>query len=200
MPDFEDRVVLFDEPHALFARHGVEDEISRALDARWASRCGGYIVIEQTEAMTTIDVNTGGFVGATNLEDTVFRTNLEAAAVIPRQLRLRNLGGIIVIDFIDMVDEEHQPAGDARARAGMRSGSGACAVVRLFGARPRRDEPQTDARESRPADLSSLCDVRQGRGVVKTAETVCFEVFRAILEDARKRCDDAPKTCRRATG
>ena len=189
MPSFADRVVLYDEPHALFARHGVEDEITRALHSKVGLRCGGYIVIEQTEAMTTIDVNTGGFVGAKNLEDTVFRTNLEAAAVIPRQLRLRNLGGIIVIDFIDMEDEEHR-------RQVLRTLERACeadpARVRLsaFSALGLVEMSRKRTRESLARLMCEPCPTCDGRSTVKTAETVCFEVFRAILDAARKRASD----------
>jgi ribonuclease G len=86
----------------LFDLHGVEDEIQKALARRVDLKSGGYLIIDQTEAMTTIDVNTGGFVGVRNFDDTIFKTNLEAAQTIARQLRLRNLGGIIIIDFIDM--------------------------------------------------------------------------------------------------
>ena len=94
----------------LFDLHGVEDEIQKALARRVDLKSGGYLIIDQTEAMTTIDVNTGGFVGGRSFDDTIFKTNLEAAQVIARQLRLRNLGGIIIIDFIDMDTEEHRNA------------------------------------------------------------------------------------------
>src|SRR5487761_1948662 len=94
----------------LFDLYGVEDEIERALARRVDLKSGGYLIIDQTEAMTTIDVNTGGFVGVRNFDDTIFKTNLEAAQAIARQLRLRNLGGIIIADFIDMENEEHRAA------------------------------------------------------------------------------------------
>jgi len=187
LPEFEDRVMFYDEPHALFDRHGVDDEIARALERKVPLRCGGHIVIEQTEAMTTIDVNTGGFVGGRSLEDTVFRTNLEAAALIPRQLRLRNLGGIIVCDFIDMEDEEHR-------RQVMRTLERACeadpARIRLSGFSQLGlvEMSRKRTRESLAQQICEPCDTCAARGAVKTAETVCFEVFRAILGDARKRC------------
>src|SRR5690606_23141158 len=110
MPDFADRIELHQAPRPIFDLHGVEEEISRALDSRVPLKSGGYIVIEQTEAMTTVDVNTGGYVGHRNLEETIFRTNLEAAVTIARQLRVRTLGGIIVLDFIDMQDPDHRRA------------------------------------------------------------------------------------------
>src|SRR6202022_1226625 len=95
---------------ALFSLDGVEDEIEKALARRVELKSGGYLIIDQTEAMTTIDVNTGGYVGTRNFDDTIFKTNLEAAQTIARQLRLRNLGGIIILDFIDMQSEEHRAA------------------------------------------------------------------------------------------
>ena len=94
----------------LFDLFGVEDEIQKALARRVDLKSGGYLIIDQTEAMTTIGVNTGGFVGVRNFDDTIFKTNLEAAQTIARQLRLRNLGGIIIIDFIDMDGPEHREA------------------------------------------------------------------------------------------
>jgi len=90
--------------------HAIEDEIAKALGRRVDLKSGGYLIIDQTEALTTVDVNTGGFVGARNFDDTIFKTNLEAAQSIARQLRLRNLGGIVIMDFIDMDNAEHQEA------------------------------------------------------------------------------------------
>jgi ribonuclease G len=110
MPEFADRLELHSAPLPIFDLHGVEEEINRALEHRVPLKSGGYIVIQQTEAMTTVDVNTGGYVGHRSLEETIFRTNLEAAVAIARQLRVRNLGGIIVLDFIDMQDPEHRKA------------------------------------------------------------------------------------------
>ncbi len=184
VPEFVDRIMLYDDAVPLFDRFGVEDDIERALSSRVALKCGGHLVIEQTEAMTTIDVNTGGFVGARNLEDTVYRANLEAASIVPRQLRLRNLGGIIVIDFIDMNDEEHQ-------RHVLRALEKACegdpGRIRIsgFSALGLVEMSRKRTRESLVRQLCRPCDACQGRGVVKTAEVVCFEIFRAIDRDVR---------------
>ena len=120
MPEYADRIELYQASRPIFDLHGIEDEINRALDARVPLKSGGHIVIQQTEAMTTVDVNTGGYVGHRNLEETIFRTNLEAAVTIARQLRVRNLGGIIVLDFIDMQDADHR-RGAARRRCRRRS-------------------------------------------------------------------------------
>ena len=143
-------------------------------------KSGGYLVINQTEALTSIDVNTGGYVGHRNLEDTIFRTNLEAAVAIARQLRLRNLGGIIVIDFIDMLEEMHQRqvmealttalAGD-NARAQIAEGS-SLGLVQMTRKRTR---------ESLEHLLCEPCPACNGRGHVKSPETVCYEIFREIL-------------------
>src|SRR5699024_1213231 len=108
MADLDDRIELYDDELPIFELYGVEDEIKRALKTQVPLKSGGSLVIDQTEAMTTIDVNTGGYLGTRNLEETVYRTNLEAAQAAARQLRLRNLGGIVIIDFIDMLDPEHK--------------------------------------------------------------------------------------------
>src|SRR6202011_2389370 len=107
-PDAATRIELYGGPRPIFDLHGIEEEIAKALDRKVTLKSGGHLVIDQTEAMTTIDVNTGAYVGHRNLEETIFRTNLEAAVTIARQLRLRNLGGIIIIDFIDMGEPEHR--------------------------------------------------------------------------------------------
>jgi ribonuclease G len=108
MPQAAARIELYAEPRPLFELHNVEEEIQKALERKVPLKSGGYAIIDQTEAMTTIDINTGAFVGSRNLEETIFRTNLEAAVALARQLRLRNLGGIIIIDFIDMQESEHR--------------------------------------------------------------------------------------------
>ncbi|MGB5082637.1 MAG: ribonuclease G [Burkholderiales bacterium] len=169
----------------LFDLFNVEDEIERALARRVELKSGGYLILDQTEAMTTIDVNTGGYVGLRNFDDTIFKTNLEAAQVIARQLRLRNLGGIIIVDFIDMQNEHHRAAvlaelGKALARDRTRitvSGFSALGLVEMTRKRTR---------ESLEHVLCEPCAVCGGRGVVKTAKTVCYEVLREILREARQ--------------
>lgn len=186
LPEFEPLLSRHDDPTPLFERFSVEDDLERALSSRVELKSGGYLVIEQTEAMTTIDVNTGGYLGGSNLEETVYRTNLEAAAAIPKQLRLRNLGGIIVVDFIDMVDLEHQrgvlrvlekgcEVDTARLKFGEISSLG---LVEMSRKRTRKSLTQ---------QLCRPCTVCDGRGFVKTAQSICFDVFRAIEADARRR-------------
>jgi ribonuclease G len=191
LPEYVERVECYDDPVPLFERYGVDDEIERALGSRVALRCGGHLVIEQTEAMTTIDVNTGGYVGARSLEETVFRTNLEAASIIPKQLRLRNLGGIIVVDFIDMEDDDHR-------RQVLRTLEKACeddpARIRVSGVSELGlvQISRKRTRESLRQQLCERCPHCDGRGVVKTAESVCMEIYRALLRAGARRRTDAP--------
>ncbi len=186
LPEASDLLEHYTGEAALFERFSIEDDLSRALGARVELKCGGYLVIEQTEAMTTIDVNTGGYLGGYNLEETVYRTNLEAAAAIPRQLRLRNLGGIIVVDFIDMEDAEHQ-------RQVMRALEKACesdtAKLRFEGpsALGLVEMSRKRTRKSLVQQMCQPCRTCDGRGVVKTAESTCYDIFRAIETDARRR-------------
>ncbi len=169
----------------LFDLHGIEDEIERALARRVDLKSGGYLIIDQTEAMTTVDVNTGGFVGARSFDDTVFKTNLEAAQTIARQLRLRNLGGIIIADFIDMESEEHKTAvlaefNRALARDHTRitvSGFTQLGLVEMTRKRTR---------ESLAHVLCEACPTCGGRGEVKTAQTICYEILRELLREARQ--------------
>ncbi|GMV60437.1 MAG: ribonuclease G [Burkholderiaceae bacterium] len=169
----------------LFDLYQIDAEIERALARRVDLKSGGYLIIDQTEAMTTIDVNTGGFVGTRNFDDTVFKTNLEAAHTIARQLRLRNLGGIIVVDFIDMVNAEHREAvlsefkrALARDRTRMTvSGFTQLGLVEMTRKRTR---------ESLAHILCEPCPVCGGRGEIKTARTVCYEILREILREARQ--------------
>lgn len=168
----------------IFDLYNVETDIQKALQTRVALKSGGYLMIDQTEAMTTIDVNTGSYVGGRTLEDTVFKTNMEATQVIVRQLRLRNLGGIIIIDFIDMQEASHRDE-----------------VLQQFEKVLEKDHAKTKitqvselglvemtrkrTRESLEHLLCESCPTCQGRGYVKSPETVCYEIFREILRYSR---------------
>ena len=168
----------------LFDFYSIEDEIRRALDRKVELKSGGYLIIDQTEAMTTIDVNTGAFVGRSNQEETVYKTNLEAAKALARQLRLRNLGGIVIIDFIDMREEEHRrqvmrTLEKALARDPARTALTGVSELGLVQMTRMR------TRESLEHILCEPCPVCRGRGVLKSAETVCYEIFREILREAR---------------
>jgi ribonuclease G len=184
VPSIAERIEHYQGDRPIFDLYGIEDEIQRALERKVQLKSGGYLIIDQTEAMTTIDVNTGAFVGSRNLEETIFKTNLEAAQAIVRQLRLRNLGGIIILDFIDMSQEEHK-----------------LQVMRALEKALEKDHAKTHVsevstlglvemtrkrtRESLEHVLCETCPTCSGRGQVKTAETVCYEIFREIMRGAR---------------
>lgn len=185
MPEMVERLEHYPGERPIFDLFGVEDEIQRALQKEVPLKSGGYLIIDQTEAMTTIDVNTGAFLGHRNLEDTVYRTNLEAAQAVARQLRLRNLGGIIIIDFIDMDDPEHRRQ-----------------VLRQLEKSLSRDHAKTTVYEFSPLGLVEMtrkrttdslerqlcepCPACGGRGHVKTVETVTYEIFREITRAVRQ--------------
>lgn len=185
MPDRVSRIEHYPGQRPIFDLYGVEDEIQRALKRRVSLKSGGHLVIDQTESMTTIDVNTGGFVGHRNLEDTIFKTNLEAAQSIARQLRLRNLGGIIIIDFIDMETEDHRQQ-----------------VLRMLERCLADDHAKTQICQLSPLGLVEMtrkriteslehivcepCPTCNGRGSIKTAETMGYEIFREITRAVRQ--------------
>jgi ribonuclease G len=169
----------------LFDQFGVEDEIQRALARRVDLKSGGYLIIDQTEAMTTIDVNTGGFVGIRNFEDTIFKTNLEAAQTIARQLRLRNLGGIIITDFIDMESEEHKNAVLSEFNRALEQDHTRL-TVNGFTALGLVEMTRKRTRESLAHVLCEECSTCQGRGEIKTARTVCYEILRELLRESRQ--------------
>ena len=168
----------------LFDLYGVENEIQKALARRVDLKSGGYLIIDQNEAMTTIDVNTGGFVGLRNFDDTVFKTNLEATQTIARQLRLRNLGGIIITDFIDMENEEHKAAVLAEFNKALASDRTRL-TVNGFTALGLVEMTRKRTRESLAHVLCEQCPTCGGRGEVKTAHTVCYEILRELLREAR---------------
>jgi ribonuclease G len=184
MPHLPDCLEHYTGGRPLFDLYNVEDEIEKALSRRVELKSGGYLIIDQTEAMTTIDVNTGGFVGSRNFDDTIFKTNLEASQAIARQLRLRNLGGIIVLDFIDMQNEVHRAAvleEFKRALARDRTRI----TVNGFTALGLVEMTRKRTRESLAHVLCQPCPTCQGRGEVKTTDTVCYEILREILREAR---------------
>jgi ribonuclease G len=178
-------IELYERRRPIFDLHGIEDEIRKSLDRSIPLKSGGYLIFDQTEAMTTIDVNTGGYVGHRNLEETIYRTNLEAAVAIARQLRLRNLGGIIIIDFIDMELAEHrdnvlQVLEQALSRDHARHLITPVSPLGLVEMTRKR------TRESLQHVLCEDCPACEGRGFVMTAETVCFEIFREIIRQSRQ--------------
>jgi len=169
----------------LFDLSNVEEEIEKALARRVELKSGGYLIVDQTEALTTIDVNTGGFVGLRNFDDTIFKTNLEAAQVIARQLRLRNLGGIIILDFIDMENPDHRAAVLAELNKALVRDRTKL-TVNGFTQLGLVEMTRKRTRESLEHVLCEPCPTCQGRGTVKTARTVCYEILREILREARQ--------------
>ncbi len=164
----------------IFDLFDVESEIQRSLHRKIELKSGGYLIIDQTEAMTTIDINTGAFVGHRNLEETIFNTNIEATLAIARQLRLRNLGGIIIVDFIDMNNKDHQrrvlhSLDVAMSRDNVKYSLSDFSALGLVEMTRKR------TRESLEHILCGECEVCHGRGYVKTVETVCFEILREIV-------------------
>ena len=182
--DIDEKITFYQNPMSIFDMYGVETELQNALERRVPLKSGGYLVIDQTEAMTTIDVNTGGYVGSLNLEETIFKTNLEAAQAIARQVRLRNLGGMIILDFIDMTDEAHKQqlietlervlANDhARTHISDISSLGLVQMTR------KRTQ------ESLQQQLCEICPTCSGRGMVKNLETLCNEMLRDLVRESR---------------
>lgn len=180
-----ERITLYTGDRPLFDLYAVEEEIERSLAKRVNLKSGGYLIIDQTEALTTMDVNTGGFIGVRNFDDTVFKTNLEAAQVIARQLRMRNLGGIIIIDFIDMESEDHRNAVLAELNKAL-SKDRTRITVNGFSALGLVEMTRKRTRESLAQVLCETCPTCQGRGEVRTAQTICYEILRELLRESRQ--------------
>ena len=185
MPAAAAKLQLYKGERPIFDLYSIDDDIAKALGRRVELKSGGYLIVDQTEALTTVDVNTGGFVGARNFDDTIFRTNLEAAQTIARQLRLRNLGGIIIVDFIDMGREDHRESVLAEfrkqlARDRVKTMAGGFSQLGLVEMTRKR------TRESLAHMLCEPCAACEGKGIVKTARSVAYDIFREILREARQ--------------
>lgn len=188
VPIAKDRLVQYQGDIPLFELNGVEEEIEKALKRRVDLKSGGYLVFDQTEAMTTIDVNTGGYVGKRDFSDTVYKTNLEAAQTIARQLRLRNLGGIIIVDFIDMSCDEHRDAVLAELRRAVSSDKTRMTVSN-FTELGLVEMTRKRTRESLAHVLCEPCPLCGGRGEIRTARTVCYEIMREIVRLSKQYRD-----------
>jgi ribonuclease G len=180
-----EKLQVFSGERPLFELYNIEDELQKALGPRVDLKSGGYLIIDQTEALTTVDVNTGGFTGARNFDETIFKTNLEAAQATARQLRLRNLGGIIIIDFIDMDNEGHREAvltelKKTLARDRTRTTINGFSNLGLVEMTRKR------TRESLAHILCEPCPTCAGKGHVKTPRTVCYEIMREIIRESRQ--------------
>lgn len=180
IPELTAKLELHQGNQPIFDLYGVESEIQRALERKVELKSGGYLIIDQTEAMTTIDINTGAFVGHRNLEETIFNTNIEASQAIARQLRLRNLGGIIIIDFIDMNNDEHKRRVLASLEQAL-SKDRVKTTINGFSQLGLVEMTRKRTRESLEHVLCDDCPTCQGRGTVKSVETVCYEILREIV-------------------
>ena len=185
MPATLQRLQLHSGERPIFDLFNIDEEIAKALGRRVDLKSGGYLIIDQTEALTTVDVNTGGFVGARNFDDTIFKTNLEASQAIARQLRLRNLGGIVIVDFIDMLRDNHRDAVLAEfqkqlARDRIKTSVNGFSALGLLEMTRKR------TRESLAHQLCEPCSACQGKGIVKTARSVGYDILREILREARQ--------------
>jgi ribonuclease G len=185
MPATVQKLQLYVGERPIFDLFNIDEDIAKALGRRVDLKSGGYLIIDQTEALTTVDVNTGGFVGARNFDDTIFKTNLEASQAIARQLRLRNLGGIVIVDFIDMTRENHRDAVLAEfqkqlARDRIKT------TVNGFSALGLLEMTRKRTRESLAHQLCEPCSACSGKGVVKTARSVTYDILREILREARQ--------------
>jgi ribonuclease G len=184
-PSVLPRLMHYTGERPLFDLYSVEEEIQRALGRRVDLKSGGYLIVDQTEAMTTIDVNTGSFVNGRNFDDTIFKTNLEAAHAIARQLRLRNLGGMIILDFIDMENIEHRQTVLAELNKAI-SRDRTKISVSGFSALGLVETTRKRTRESLAHILCEPCPACQGRGQVKTSRTICYEILREVLREAKQ--------------
>ncbi len=185
MPSSAEKLQHYKGERPIFDLFNIDDEIAKALGARVDLKSGGYMIVDQTEALTTVDVNTGGYVGARNFDETIFKTNLEAAGAIARQLRLRNLGGIVVVDFIDMTRADHRVSvlSEFRkqlAKDRVKTSSSEFSALGLVEMTRKR------TRESLAHMLCEPCAVCAGKGIVKTARSVAYDIFREILREARQ--------------
>ena len=185
MPATIEKLQLYVGERPIFDLFNIDEDIAKALGRRVDLKSGGYLIIDQTEALTTVDVNTGGFVGARNFDDTIFKTNLEASQAIARQLRLRNLGGIVIVDFIDMIKENHRDAVLAEfqkqlARDRIKT------TVNGFSALGLLEMTRKRTRESLAHQLCEPCSACSAKGVVKTARSVTYDILREILREARQ--------------
>jgi ribonuclease G len=184
-PSVLERIRHYSGERPLFDTANVDDEIARALSRRVDLKSGGYLIIDQTEALTTVDVNTGGFVGGRSFNDTIFKTNLEAAIALTRQLRLRNLGGIIILDFIDMDDLEHRTAVLAELHKALAKDRTRI-TVSGFSQLGLVEMTRKRTRDSLAHQLCETCPTCQSRGNVRTPRTLCYEILREILRESRQ--------------
>jgi len=184
-PQLKERISLYTDRTPIFEAYNIEVEISRAIEKKVWLRSGGYIIIESTEALSVIDVNTGGYVGKNDLNATIFKTNMEAAVEIAYQLRLRNIGGIIIIDFIDMENDEHREQLYDTFKEAVKKDKSRNNILKLseFGlvqmTRKRNSENLHQL-------MCEPCHYCSGEGMIKSRRTICYDIFRVISRNAKK--------------
>ena len=179
MPRLTSKIVAYTGKEPLFEQQGIEEKVTKALDRRVWLRSGGYIIIERTEALTAVDVNTGRFVGKRNQEETILKTNLEATQEVVRQLRLRNAGGIIIIDFIDMEKEGNRKKVYDALKEALKKDKARTNILKISEL-GLVEMTRQRTRESLENQLLRPCPHCEGRGRIKSAATVAYDVLRAI--------------------
>ncbi len=184
-PKLQDRISYYDGEAPLFEAQGIEVEISRALEKKVWLRSGGYVIIETTEALSVIDVNTGRYVGKNDLEETIFKTNMEAVKEIAYQLRLRNIGGIIIVDFIDMEDEWHREELFTTFKEAVKKDKSRITILKLteFGLVQMTRKRSCENLNQMMCEPCLYC---AGEGVLKSRRTICYEIYRKISRNARR--------------
>ncbi len=179
LPHLSDKIERYKDPMPIFDHYGIEMDISRALGRTIWLKSGGYIIIDQTEALVAIDVNTGKYVGHNDPEDTILKTNLEAVKEIVYQLRLRNIGGIIVVDFIDMAKEESKEMVSKALKQALKSDRSRTRILKISEL-GLVEMTRKRVRESLVQTLCDPCDYCDGKGYIKGTSTVCYEIIREI--------------------
>ena len=185
VPEVVDKIEYYPGEQPLFGLYSIEQSIQNAMKRKVMLTSGGDLVIDQTEAMTTIDVNTGSYVGRRNHDDTLFKTNLEAATEIAHQMRLRNIGGIIIVDFIDMQRQSHKKKVMAALEAAIAKDR---VKINITDISPLGlvEITRKRTRESLEEVMCEPCQVCQGRGMVKSVETICYEILREVIREDRQ--------------
>jgi ribonuclease G len=179
MPRLKSKIILHGDHELLFEQQGIEEKIEKALERKVWLRSGGYIIIERTEALTAIDVNTGRFVGKRNQEDTIVKTNLEATQEVVRQLRLRNVGGIIIIDFIDMEKEGNRKKVYEALKEALKKDKARTNILKISEL-GLVEMTRQRTRESLENQMLSPCPHCEGRGRIKSPVTIAYDLLRAI--------------------
>jgi len=183
MPELLPSLELYPHLEPIFDRFGIESEITRALGRKVWLKSGGYLIVEQTEALTTIDVNTGRFTGKKNLEETILRNNLEAVEEIAYQMKIRNIGGIIILDFIDMEKRSNREKVYSALREALKNDRSKTTITKISEI-GLIEMTRKRTRESLKGHLSQDCPYCEAKGYVKSPITVVYDIFRHLRREA----------------